>query len=122
MSEIKGYRCPNCGSMIPIPSNGRIYKCKYCCSEYEKEYDYLKPLKIEVCEARLVNLMYTETIPDEYLVNADIKEKVIEHTLNNIAHELSKQIVPFMEIESYKDFEKMVTVVKGRVKIADKDY
>ena len=36
-NDIKGYRCPNCGSMIPI-SSGRVLKCECCGSEFEKEH------------------------------------------------------------------------------------
>lgn len=118
MSEIKGYKCPNCGSMIPIPRSGRIFKCEHCGSEYEKENDYLYPIKIEVCNAKLVTLECRKSIPDEYM-RGDIKEAVIEHTLNSIAHELAKSIVPFMEIKSYKDICNLTTVIGGRIKIAD---
>lgn len=123
MAELNGYRCPNCNAMIPIPKHGNIYKCECCGSEFEKEQDYLKPLKVEVCNAKLVTLGYKTAIQDEYLKDETIKEKVIEHSLNNIAHELAKKIVPYMEIEIYKDPCKMLTIINGRVRIAERqDY
>ena len=67
MAELNGYRCPNCNAMIPIPKHGNIYKCECCGSEFEKEQDYIKPLKVEVCNAKLVTLGYKTAIQDEYL-------------------------------------------------------
>ena len=123
MAELNGYRCPNCNAMIPILKHGNIYKCECCGSEFEKEQDYLKPLKVEVCNAKLVTLGYKIAIQDEYLKDETIKEKVIEHNLNNIAHELAKKIIPYMEIEIYKDPCKMLTIINGKVRIAERqDY
>ena len=123
MAELKGYRCPNCNAMIPIPKHGNIYKRECCGSESEKEQDYLKPLKVEVCNAKLVTLGYKTAIQDEYLKDETIKEKVIEHNLNNMAHELAKKIIPYMEIEIYKDPYKMLTIINGKVRIAERqDY
>ena len=78
MAELNGYRCPNCNAMIPIPKHGNIYKCECCGSEFEKEQDYLKPLKVEVCHAKLVTLGYKTAIQDEYLKDKTIKE-IAEH-------------------------------------------
>lgn len=118
MADLKGYRCPNCGNMIPI-SRSNIYKCEYCGSEYEKEDDWLKPLRVEVCEAHLVNLDFKTKLNDVYLKDEQIKEKYIQHTVDGIAHELAKQIVPFMEIRTYKDMREMTTVIAGRVRVAE---
>lgn len=116
MSEYKGYRCANCGQMIPI-SQSRIIKCEYCGSEYEKENDLLKPIKFEVCETKLVTLEYRERLREEYLLNDNMKEKYIEHTLDGIAHHLAKQIIPYIEVKSYRDLTTMETIISGRVKI-----
>lgn len=116
MSDYKGYRCPNCGSMIPATSR-RIIKCGSCGSEYEREDEYLKPLIIEVSEVKLVNLEYRERLRDEYLINDNMKELYIKHTLDGIAHQLAKDIIPYMEVKSYKDLQTMETIINGRIKI-----
>lgn len=117
MSEYKGYRCPNCGQMIPLSQN-RIIKCEYCGSEYEKEQDTIKPLRIEVCNAEIITLGYKQRLREEYLVNENIKEKYIEHTIDGIAHHLAKEIVPYTEVKSYRDLATMETIISGKVRIA----
>lgn len=118
MADLKGYRCPNCGQMIPI-SQGRIFKCEFCGSEYEKEDDYLKPLRVEVINAKIVKLEYKAKLDEYYLRDERYKEDYINHTINDIAHKLAEQIVPFMEIRSYKDMREMTTIISGRVRVAE---
>ena len=119
--SLTGYKCPNCGSMIPIPKKGRIYHCPYCDSDYEKEDDdFLRPLTVEVCQARLVTLGCKRSVPREYIRHREVTEKAIEMTIKDSAHELAEGIIPYMEFEEYFDPEQMTTIIGGRVKIADR--
>ncbi len=124
MSKLQGYVCPNCGAMISIPKTGRIYHCSYCNSDYEKEYenDFLHPLKVEVCPARLVTLGCRREIPMEYTRHPEAREKVIEMTMKDIARELAEGLIPYMEFTEEFDPMRMTTIIGGKVKIADREY
>ena len=118
MSELKGYRCSNCGQMLPI-SSGRIFKCEYCGSEYEKENEDLKPLLVETCEAKLITFESKVRLNDHILADERCKEDYIKATLSTVAHQLAEQIVPYMEVKSYKDIRSMTTVIGGKIRIAE---
>lgn len=118
MADLKGYRCPNCGNMIPI-SRSNIYKCEYCGSEYEKENEYLKPLLVETCEAKLITFESKARLDDHILADEKCKEDYIKATLSTVARQLAEQIIPYMEVRSYKDISSMTTVIGGKIRIAE---
>lgn len=121
MSNLQGYRCPNCDAMIPISRNG-IYKCECCGSEYEKADSYgIRPLQVEVCNAELVTLAAKGVIHEEYLVDPDMKEKIVEMTVEGIAKEIAGSLVPLMEIETCRDPFEMKTIIAGKVRVARPD-
>lgn len=117
--SIKGYRCPNCNSMIHI-SNSRILRCECCGSEFERTDDYIKPLKVEVCEVPIVTLGTCVSIPAfELRTRPDARDYIIGSTVERISRELADQIIPFIQFQNEHDVMNDQYRLYGRVKIAD---
>lgn len=124
MDELTGYRCPNCGQMLPISRSG-IFTCEFCGSQYEKENSWLRPLTVQVCTARLQKLVAKEYIPDHVVKELDAancKGDYSEMVLKRMAHQLGESLIPFMKIRTYKDIKTMTTIIGAEVRVAEPDF
>lgn len=112
----KGYRCANCGKMLLISQARNIVKCEACGSEYKIEDDFsIRPLYVEQIPYDSHELKVCTYVPGEFLrMNPEFATRV---TLEKMAEELSKGIMPFMEISSYFDNETLQYKLYGKLRV-----
>lgn len=127
MSELKGYRCPNCGNMLQLSQRGSgIYRCECCGSEYEKDYDggmglvirpYVVRPQIETFEsvAKLDHYMLDEVLSEENKVG------IVEHTIKSMARDLAEQLIPYIEITTQRDLCTMALMIRGKLQVVKPD-
>ena len=115
-NNIKGYRCPNCGSMIPI-SGGRVLKCECCGSEFEKERNDIQRI-------------YTTTNIDgeDILIGTRIygyemehfkadPEGFLEYKLNDMSRKLAAAILPHISIDVSEDIMTGGLAIRAKVRV-----
>lgn len=95
MNTPKGYRCANCGNMLPISRSG-IMKCECCGSEYKVEDDQVIPFRVEHIQFRTETIGASYVIPEEMLKYNP--EAAFEVTLEKMAHGMAEKIAPLMDI------------------------
>ena len=100
-NDIKGYRCPNCGSMIPI-SSGRVLKCECCGSEFEKEHKDIQRIYTTNIDGEDV-LIGTRIYGYEMECFKADPEGFLEYKLNDMAHKLAESILPHISIDVSED-------------------
>ena len=114
MSDLKGYRCPNCGQMLPISRSG-IYTCEYCGSQYKAEDEY-GVLKIERLPFKSIQLTLQKRIALEYLI--DRPQEILAYSLEEMAKEMAEKLLPYMEYDIAQDPQYMDCRMRGRIRIA----
>lgn len=121
MSKLTGYKCANCGQMLPIPK-GNIFKCEYCGSEYERDdyTDVLKPLYVQVLHADVATLKSNYILDRYTMQHTDRAQDALEHAIENCANKMAEQLVPYIEWHTYTRPEDFV-VVEGRLKVVRPD-
>lgn len=119
----EGYRCPNCGAMLPISKTYRgICTCQHCGGEYKITDDYMvEPLTVEVCQVPLIDIKMQQLISHEAIEQikwSHAEEAYMEHMMGAMAINLSKKLLPFIETYVEQDMFTMNTVINGRIKVA----
>lgn len=119
----EGYRCPNCGAMLPISKTYRgICTCQHCGGEYKITDSYMvEPFTVEVCQLPLIDIKMQQLISYETIEQikwANAEETYMEHVMDAIAMNLSKKLLPFMETYVERDAFTLGTVINGRIRVA----
>ena len=110
----KGYRCANCGNMLPASRTG-IIKCECCGSEYRIE-DGMEPLRIERIPFQAVTLGCEAIIPREILL--ENPNAAFEITLNRMARNLAEKLVPVMDLTVRVDPLRADYLLQARLRAA----
>lgn len=112
----KGYRCSNCGKMLSMSTARNIMKCEACGSEYRIEDDFsIRPLYVEHIPHDTHELKMCTYVPGEFLMsNPQFATKV---ALENMAHEMAEKIMPFLEVDSTYDIERMSYNLYARLRV-----
>ena len=118
MSKPVGYRCNNCGNMLPISRSG-VLKCQFCGSEYKVKEDYsVTPVIVRQQLFDYETLEGRTVIPDWLLRDANNKEKLFETTLSQMARNMSEKLLPLMQLSYNYDPEYMQYNLYGRIRVA----
>ena len=114
-NDIKGYRCPNCGSMIPI-SSGRVLKCECCGSEFEKEHKDIQRIYTTNIDGEDV-LIGTRIYGYEMEYFKADPEGFLEYKLNDMAHKLAESILPHISIDVSEDLRTGGLAIRAKVRV-----
>lgn len=111
----KGYRCANCGNMLPISWNG-VMKCPSCGSQYKEEGGMLSLVRVEKIPFESTTIA-GRVIIDPYLFYKK-PEAAFELSLKRMASNMAEQIMPLMEVETYYDHARAEYEIRGRIRVA----
>jgi len=116
--DIRGYRCPNCGAMIPVKS-GRVLKCECCGSEFERTRSDLIPYQVVTFEGEdiVIGTRISQWEMDETFRDAVQAEDFLEYKLNEMARKLATSIMPYIEVVVHEDLERGGMLIRGKVRI-----
>lgn len=114
MSEITGYRCPNCGNMVPI-SRGSVLTCAYCGSQFEKERDSYYHTTFEGDDI-IIGTRITGWEMDE-IKKGDRGEEFLEYKLKEMAHKLAEALLPRIAIDVSEAPLTGDVLIRGKVRI-----
>lgn len=98
--------CVNCGA----PLHG--CKCEYCGTEYD--FDDIIKVKYERCEIPLETISCKSIVPLEHIQGCNGMENYIKE---DMARQMSKEILKYAEFETWIDPHKLEQVVGARVKV-----
>lgn len=119
MSEVTGYRCTNCGKMLPISNAQRgIVTCECCGSQYKIKDSYLEPMRIITSHLNYTTVEGRVVIPDYILREVGDRTSFMEMTLQNMAKNLSEKLVPLMRLETCYDPMEMAWNLYGSLRVA----
>lgn len=114
--NLKGYRCGNCGAMLPLSrSRQGLVICTCCGSEYMIEGNNPIPYTVHHIPYKTDTLGCKVYIPREELMYD--KAFAVEHALQHMVTEISKGIVPFMDVDYIFDPDPMLYKLQGSVRI-----
>ena len=114
--NLKGYRCGNCGAMLPLSrSRQGLVICTCCGSEYKIEGEEVCPFVVHQIPYETEHLACKVYIPREELMYD--KAFAVEHALKHMATEIAKGIVPFMDMDYVFDPNPMLYKLQGSVRI-----
>lgn len=113
---VKGYRCPNCGKMLTLTSADNILKCEACGSEYKIEEDHkIIPYYIHQVPYNSHVIACGSYVPWNFVqVNPEAAMNV---TLEHMAKEMAKQILPYIEITSSVDPMNMRYLIEAKLRV-----
>lgn len=106
----KGYRCPNCGQMLPISRSG-VMKCQYCGGEFKTDDGYA-PLRIEEVHFRAIEIGCQVQVPE--FVFTDNPERAIALSLHEMSKQMAEKLIPLMNLRVDTD---PLWLNEGRIKI-----
>jgi len=114
---VKGYRCPNCGKMLTLTdAKNSIMKCEACGSEYKIEEDHkITPYYIHQVPYNSHVIACGSYIPWEFV--KEFPETAVNVTLESMAKEMAKQILPFIEVTSSLDPIDMKYRIDARLRV-----
>ncbi len=115
MNDIKGYRCPNCGSMIPL-KGGKILKCEACGTEFEREDNDIRPVYVTTIQGEDV-VIGTRIYGHEMEAFTHDPDGFLEYKLKGMAHELAQAILPYIELDVSHDIQTCGLAIRGKVRI-----
>ena len=100
---VKGYRCPNCGKMLTLTdARNNIMKCEACGSEYKIEDDNrIIPYYVHQIPYNTHEIACCSYVP--WLFVKENPEVAMNVTLEHMAKEMAKKILPFIEVTSSLD-------------------
>ena len=111
-----GYRCANCGKMLPASRVG-IVKCECCGSEYRIEDNYtLRPLKVEQLPFNVQILRGQTEIPREFLQYDP--QGVFESSLHRMAEQMAEKLMPLMQLDLQYDPMRMHYIIGSQIRVA----
>lgn len=102
--------CECCGA----PLHG--YKCEYCGVEYEKPKDYIPQIVVYREDRDVKTIACKTSIPLEaidYLGQEDAAEYVKE----TMAHNMTKELLKYLDVETWIDPTTMEQTFGGRLKV-----
>ena len=112
MSTLQRLQCDSCGGRIDRAS----LTCTSCGMQYEREQNEPTLLRI-VTEQRRTEVLSGEVlITDEALINEP--EKAIEYAVTQMASQMAKRLIPFLELEWNRDWPTRQTGIYGRLRVA----
>lgn len=112
MSTLQRLQCDNCGGRIDRVS----LTCTSCGMQYEREQNESTLLRIVTEQRRTEVLSGTVLIPDEFMMVEP--EKAIKYAVEAMANQMAKRLIPFIELEWYRDFPTHQTKIYGRLRAA----
>ena len=115
MSNPKGYRCANCGNMLPISRDG-IMTCPSCGSQYKEEDGMLAPVRVEHIPFESTTIAGRIVI-DPYLFYNN-PEAAFEVSLKRMAQMMAEKIMPLVELETHYDIATLRHELYGRLRVA----
>lgn len=115
--DLRELRCKNCGGAI----EQRTLKCRYCGSQYVREDGTRRTIYIQSGPPSAVPLCYAMRVSDEYPKHVT-REQFEEICMKEITHELAKALVPYIKIETTRDFVNMEQIIKGTVRVVEPDF
>ena len=119
MSEVTGYRCSNCGKMLPInTARNNIVTCECCGSQYRIKDSYLEPMRIITSHLNFTTVEGRVIIPDYILREVGDRPSFMEITLENMAKNLAEKLVPLMKLETNYDIRRMEWNLYGSLQVA----
>ena len=118
MSEVTGYRCSNCGKMLPISTASKgIVTCDCCGSQYKIKDSYLEPMRIITSHINFTTVEGRVVIPDYILRDVGDRTSFMEMTLQNMAKNLAEKLVPLMKLETNYDARRMEWNLYGSLQV-----
>lgn len=116
--DIRGYRCPNCGAMIPI-SRGRVLKCECCGAEFERTRSDLIPYQVVTFEGEdiVIGTRISQWEMDETFRDEVHAEDFLEYKLNEMARKLATSIIPYIEMDVSEDLPRGGMLIRGKLRV-----
>lgn len=111
MSTLQKLQCDQCGGRIDRAS----LTCQSCGMQYRYEHE-TQELRIITETRRTDVLSGAVRIPNEILIQ--VPEKGIEWAIKELANNMARRLVPYMEWEYSREPEFNQTAVYGRVRVA----
>lgn len=105
--------CPNCGA--PLNSMG---KCDYCGTVVSFNHELI-PIIIE--NKKAISLQGASYVSSEVVANLGAEEAT-KMCLNQIAKQMTEQIIPVMEYVTFNDPCNNMQCVKGMIRVLEKEY
>ena len=114
---IKGYRCPNCGKMLTLTDNrNNILTCEACNSQYKMENDHnIVPYYVHHIPYNTHEIVVSSQIPWEFV--KENPEFAMKCTLESMARKMAEDIIPYIQIDSTFDIERMAYRTYGRLRV-----
>lgn len=117
MSKVKGWRCPNCGQMLPV--GGRIMKCQFCGTEFEKSDDYEqfgigKVLWLPMGTSEICRYV---KIPAYYFRDEKDQKGAVMYGFQKMCEEFADELMKYVEFEVTQDHMHDHILMRGRVKV-----
>lgn len=100
--------CKQCGA----PLHG--YKCDYCGTEYKDKF--IPHFRVDYCEHPVETLACRVEFP-MVAMRVGNEEEIIGHIKSDMAYQISKKLVDYMDVETWIEPKEMIQVFGGRVKV-----
>ena len=113
MSELKPMICECCGGHIDRDT----LTCKMCGTAYRLDENFL-PVRIEMRRGDVKVVNGCVMLPREFVIG-ESAETISKMTLEQMAHEMAKQIIPLIEYQTEYDHLHFQYVTYGRLRVVD---
>lgn len=100
--------CTQCGA----PLHG--YKCEYCGTEYLETF--IPRYRVDEYSHLVETLACTVKFPMEAMISVN-EQEITKHIKNDMAYQISKKLVDFMEVETWIEPSTLSQNFSGRVKV-----
>ena len=112
MSELQPLICKCCCGQI----DRTTLVCKSCGTAYRLD-DNMQPVKLEITHFELETIGSCVSLPKEFLIHMG-EDKAMEYTLQEMAHQMAKKIIPLIEIQNMFDMARQEYTTYGRLRVA----
>ena len=110
---MKKLQCETCGGII----DRQTLTCRSCGMQYQYDQDHV--LRIITEDRRTEIISGRVIIPDEIL--ATNTENRVEFAIHQIANNMARQLIPYMEWERVSDPTRRQTEINARIRVARPD-
>ena len=104
-------QCETCGGLV----DRNTLTCRSCGMQYKFDFEeHLMPL---VIEERKMDILHGKVILPDFILQHD-PEQAVEHAIKQIAENMARDLIPYMEWERESDPIHMETSIYARIRVA----
>jgi len=115
VNELKPLICPSCGGRI----NASRMRCEYCGTQFKREEGPV--LRIEAVNRGVRTIEANARIAEYYLKEYG-EDTVGILVKDQILHQLTKALLPMLELEVGHDLQRCEAIVQGRIRVLEPGY